>query len=807
MRMQYLLLFLLLCMLLTGCAADLTGGYLIPAAEGSEEYVTTLNGYLSGYETRNLKENLYVETADGNATACFDVQAMPAIDHGVGRYWYSHVLATVVIAVDRTRTDAVITGWKSLTESQIRVGMSSTSVIRNMLVIGALSYGLNPAAPAKQDALDFLEQLSRNGGFELDESNAPILLCLDYEAAAWNRNGQNYEVIVPEEGTISYRLGLLSDVPLTLESGLDESLLSAGFPLASGERPQGFPSNYQSAHTLRAEDYDWFLELAGDSSRDLRREVFHTRLYTTADLREHILSALLIAVVILLWKGTVSHRMLRHDVQWIVGAMCWSMVGWLLLRLFKYQLFSEGILCRICWYGYYIFQLILPVALLCLTEIIDRPEGERSPLRPLWPPFVFYVLSVILVLTNDLHHMVFRFEPGGNWNSDYYYGPGYWIIMAGSLLALVLAVGKLLCMGRRNTHWGSKIFPLLFCAGLLAYIIAYICRVPLVWESDLTVCICIISILFFETVLHSGLIPVNIQYKKLFTAAPVGLTLFDEKGRAVLSSCGTVPISPSIWRRMHMDPHKPLLRDSDTQLHAIPVHNGMAVWQEDISQLNRLKKEIQNVQSRLEAANNLLQEEEEIKKRLMAAETKRDLFEQLNCDIEHRITALSREIEKLPETGCPKGTTAYIALCLCHIKRRCNLFFLDRQGESLLREELSIYLNELAELAGYVGIQMLIRYGRAGALDIRCAALCYDYAFETILWMLKSNASVLIGYMESEGSNLIFRFLPGCDSRQWHYSEKFMAEISALGGEITYKDLDDAVGICMTLPLGGENCD
>ena len=140
-----------------------------------------------------------------------------------------------------------------------------------------------------------------------------------------------------------------------------------------------------------------------------------------------------------------------------------------------------------------------------------------------------------------------------------------------------------------------------------------------------------------------------------------------------------------------MDPHKPLLRDSDTQLHAIPVHNGMAVWQEDISQLNRLKKEIQNVQSRLEAANNLLQEEEEIKKRLMAAETKRDLFEQLNCDIEHRITALSREIEKLPETGCPKGTTAYIALCLCHIKRRCNLFFLDRQ-----------YLSERAGRTGWL---------------------------------------------------------------------------------------------------------
>ena len=93
---------------------------------------------------------------------------------------------------------------------------------------------------------------------------------------------------------MSYRMGLLSDVPLTLEPGLDEALLSAGLPLAGGERPPDFPDDYRSARTLGEEDYDWFLEVTGDSSRDLRRQVFHTRLYTTADMREHILSALLI---------------------------------------------------------------------------------------------------------------------------------------------------------------------------------------------------------------------------------------------------------------------------------------------------------------------------------------------------------------------------------------------------------------------------------------------------------------------------------------------------------------------------------
>ena len=45
-----------------------------------------------------------------------------------------------------------------------------------------------------------------------------------------------------------------------------------------------------------------------------------------------------------------------------------------------------------------------------------------------------------------------------------------------------------------------------------------------------------------------------------------------------------------------MDMQQPLLRDSDTQLHAVPVRSGMAVWQEDLSRLNRLRREIQDVQ-------------------------------------------------------------------------------------------------------------------------------------------------------------------------------------------------------------------
>lgn len=799
-------LLILLCLLLTGCSAEASGGQLISAAEGSGAYSEALLPFLPGYALRDGEDTLYAEVSRGNAVACFDVQAIPAMDRGVGRYWYPHVSATVVLAVDRTRTDAVITGWNSLRESRVPVGMSSFSVVRNMLAIGAISYGLNPKEPTKGDALDFLEQLCQNGGFELDGSDAPILICLDYEAAAWNRSGGTYEIIVPVEGTLTYRMGLLSDTPLTLEPGLDDALLSAGLSLAGGERPPDFPADYRSARVLGEEDYDRFLAITGDSSRDLRRQVFHTRLYTTADMREHILSALFLSAAILLWKGTVSHRMMRRDVRRVVSLLSWLTVGWLLLRLFKYQQLTEGTLTRMCWYGYYLFQLALPVALLYLTEILDRAEGEKRLAHPLWPPLVCYVLSVLLVLTNDLHRLVFRFDLEGNWASDYSYGLGYWLMIAFSLLFFVLAVVKLFYKGRKSAYWGGKLFSLLFCGGLIFYVIAYVYRVPLAWESDITVNICILSVLFFETVLHAGLVPVNIQYQRLFAFAPISLTILDENGRTVLSSRSAHPISRSIWKRLLMDMEQPLLRDSNTQLHAIPVRSGMAVWQEDLSRINRLKREIQDVQDRLEAANRLLREEGEIKKRLMTVEANRSLFEQLDRDMEQRVASLTRLIKTLPKTDKPKGLTAYITLCLCHIKRRCNLFFLARQGELLPGDELELYLDELAELARYAGLQTLIRCGQKEALEIRSAALCYDYAFETISWALKETASPLMGYLESEGSDLVFRFLPGGDPTQWHFSEELITSVSAMGGQIACKDLDDAFGICMRIPLGGETC-
>ena len=682
----------------------------------------------------------------------------------------------------------------------------TTDAPQNRLILGAMSYGLEGREYTKSEALDLLERLYSQGELRLDDQMAPIQLCFDYQAAAWNRAGQNLEIIVPEEGTLSFALGLLSDTPLEFERGLDETLLAAGLPLADGRRPDGYPDNRAYRDAVHPEDFARLLSVTEDTDRDIRRSVCHTRLYSSADHREHTLAALLVSAMAIFWMGTVSQRILRRDIRRPAALVGWLVVGWIFLRLLKYQIFEICLLTRLCWYGYYVFQLALPLAMLRLADIVDKPEDAKRLLRPIWWPMAAYILSVLLIFTNDLHQLVFRFDLSGDWSHNYQYGPGYFVVLLISLVFLLAAIVLLFRKSRHSRYLGARVFPVLFIAAILSYIMGYLFNIPLFRDSDYTITICVLAMLFFESFLHTGMIPVNVRYGPLFAAAPLNLQLLDEEGQTVLAANGASPIPKSVWRRLRADMSRPLLRDRDTLLHATPIRGGMVVWQEDVSALNRVRQEIQTSSALLEAANALLRGEREAKRRLLAAEAKAELYDELEQEIPRRVSVLARLIQSLPQAEDHQRQTAYITLCLCHIKRRYNLFFLTRQSEPVLGDELGIYLDELAELAGYAGVKVLVRCGLHSQMAVRTASLCYDFCFESLSWAVRENCSTMLGYLEREDTELAFKLLPACSPENWHFSEEFQAAVAAVGGRITSKDLDETAGVWLTIPLGGEDC-
>ena len=106
---------------------------------------------------------------------------------------------------------------------------------------------------------------------------------------------------------------------------------------------------------------------------------------------------------------------------------------------------------------------------------------------------------------------------------------------------------------------------------------------------------------------------------------------------------------------------------------------------------------------------------------------------------------------------------------------------------------------------------MLSRYTESGSdEDLADIERIAEYNRHAAYWLhhraVESGEGDDMGYLEKEGSQLAFRFLPGGDSRRWKFSRELTDSVAALGGQIVWKDLDDAFGICLSIPLGGESC-
>ena len=721
---------------------------------------------LSGCAALGEEDGMYARLRRGEVLEAYDMQAVPALEAGLAGYWYPQHPVTAVVAVDRERTDAVIAGWRDLLSAGVDVGFDGTAGNSEMLM-AAMAYGLEGEGFTLRGAADLLAELRARGLLAFGACDTPVVVCFAPRAAALG-----LEIILPEEGTLTYVKGLLSNRPLEVphDAGL------------------------QATFT----DYGYLNTVFRDVTRVLRRSVLRTRLYSSADSREHQLSALLFMVLATIWVATMIRRAMQKGVRrasLLIGVL---LLGWIAVRLLKYQMPGGGALNRYFWYSFYLFMLALPPALLWLAWTIDQPEHRVRPPKWFALPAAAGGALAALVFTNDLHNWAFRLDLSNpNWASEYGYGPVHMAVVAYCALVVLAAMVMMIRKGRRSPRKGGVVFPFAFYVLLLAYSLAYAMRSPLAWDSDATMVAGLFTLLFMESFIRAGMIPVNSKYRLLFTNSPLAMQIMDSADNLVLSSVSA-----------------PLRRDGDTLLLTAPIAGGRVLWQEDISALNRLHREAEEQTRRLESANAILAEEERIKRTVEEERARAQILSQLEVEIAGYTERLSGMIER-------REGAARIALLVCYIKRRCNLFFRDREtphreeGHSLPAEELSVYMDELAEFAGYAGLRIVLASqlqapaGQCGAIVsrseivLRSAALLYGFFYGTVDWALPGDEAREGGHMLAslcrEEGMLVMRLQYAC-ARPFQIEESLSEAVAAAGGAVEVKDLGDAVGINLSLP-------
>lgn len=135
--------------------------------------------------------------------------------------------------------------------------------------------------------------------------------------------------------------------------------------------------------------------------------------------------------LVLYWISSVKKRILYSAVRKYLLMIGYLLIFWLFIRTIKYLFLGNmDFLKSLCWYGFYIPMLFIPLFALYLAVCLGQPEHYRLP-KYLYSLVFPAVVLCLLVLTNHIHQCVFRFENGvPSSDGNYYYGWGYKMILA-----------------------------------------------------------------------------------------------------------------------------------------------------------------------------------------------------------------------------------------------------------------------------------------------------------------------------------------------------------------------------------------
>ena len=748
---------MLLALLMTACSYSPSNSVF---CDGSSPYLNILPKALPQYDIRAVESGYEAERLGSSiAVEVFDYQAETLMQSSRKLYWYPQYAVTVVIAVDRDKTCADIRGWESLLNCDGSIMLSYNEPFN--CCFAAVSYGLCGEDFDMDGALKLFKELEQTGRMT-QNADADIQICFDYQAAAQMKAGRKLEIIIPEEGTLSFTKGLLSNKELKLPVHMDILLEQSGLRTDEGEADRRlYPMESEYARAKKLDDYTKMLGATESAWARYKREAQHKDLFTTADGREHIIAATAAIAVVVAWAGTMIGRLLNRQMRVIVFIAAAEMVLWLLVRTIKWQLPIAGALNRYLWYSFYLFQLGLPVTMLRLTVSIGA-EGHAAAPRWWKVCLMVNILAFLLVLTNDMHMLVFRMDlsqPG--WSGNYSYGIGYFAVCmvnaACIFLTLMLLIKKCGKTPRRN----ALLFPIGLCVWMLAYCIMYALRIPIAWEGDFTITAVLFFLLFMESAMRTGLIPVNSNYPGLFSHSVLNMQIVTPSGDTMLSSANARPLEDEVRRSVDFTAQFVINTAPDIQLSGMPIAGGAVVWQEDMSAVHELQRRLSEIVQRLERGNALLKNERDLRERAEALRVRQSIHDELESTIHTELMHALDIVKKAGSNGLDAEEALRLHMLLCYCKRRSNMLFQQKQASLIDTGELKAHLEELVSCADKSGLKAAVRVSLGARLSPEEAAGFYEFMFYGLSFALERGWSALICNISNNGDNtkLVMRLL------------------------------------------------
>lgn len=460
----------------------------------------------------------------------------------------------------------------------------------------------------------------------------------------------------------------------------------------------------------------------------------------------------LYALVILLWARHMENRVLKASVARRFKTIAILLIGYLGTRTLKYEVLIQApaALPRIR-YIYYFFILTV-VHMVFLTSLnVGRSERDSIDKRwdLLWIPTG---LLILLILTNDLHGLVF--VTGGQAPGFRQYGPVYLFTNVYILLlaALTLVITSKQSLAEKRLK--SISLPLLVLGICFLYTLLYIIDWPpfhyvkIAFQSAefniLTV------VLFIESLVFARLIPSNRDYESFLSMSSLNMGMMDLKGHMVLQPTRGPKVDAEEVKRAS---ERALAVNENTLLESSPIQGGTCFWFADLTDFNRLKSQLVAANEEMLSENELLMANNKLQEKMAKVWEQREIRETIHRKLQPQFTGLKAIMDHLPdEKDAYEDALKDACILNVYIKRFSNLYLLSRNKGFLPLSELRLSFEESLDYLRLKNKVTSVHWDGTGGVDAASGIGLYA-AFEKILESYLSSLSAVFVHLKEEGGS------------------------------------------------------
>lgn len=739
------------------------------------------------------------------AKKAFDVEAKGALDSGLAKHFYPHFLATTVIVYDQSIIRENILSWSDLSTTKYEVGFLENQ--ENLQAhLSSISYGLEKKDYTLKSTLDLLSILKSKDLLRLESQTSPITICFDYEAVKLKEENKNLEIIIPSEGTLTFEGGILAKEKLEFSDNIDEVLIKNGFrPQNNNKNLSGYPSESKYKSASKVENFSHFSKYALKTTASFSRQVLNERPFTSIDRQEHLMVALAYLMIVTFWTASVIYRSTQKPIIYAAVFTGLILCSWTLVRLVRYQIVDLNTLSRYLWYSYYIFQIFIPLIILWMAWSMDRPNTYIR-LPNWWFLLIAFAFSlIILVFTNDYHNLVLVLDLSSlDWGNVYSYGIGYFIILFFAFSILLSAFVTLIIKGLKTPNRNIFSIPLIIFVLFAIYNYMYITRVPIIYQTDITIVTGFFTMVMFESNIRFGLIPVNTRYISLFKLSPLKIQIFDKDKNLLLQS-----IDSKKPKEKHLDkllkPDSAPNLDENNLIFSKSIPGGHALWYEDISNITTLYNKILENNKLLEAANVMLAQKKHIQSKINDQLLKQEILNEFELDLTENINKVSEVVDDLESDFKASKNIARLPLLLTYIKRRSNLFFVEKKSKDFKIEIFNEYIEELSNIAAMANTKIALYNEISDNLSTKQASLLYDFFYKVVEAAVEASCLHIINYISDNEDKITMQLLPSKNLKEIVFDEKLLKAIKSCDGIFSQKAFEDTVGFTVSFKKGGRS--